>query len=401
MGLASGRITYSRFRVAGKVEADTADQLLQVLFEHRFQAVTLPTASEAEVGFVTGEHAEDVDFTVASCVFGAGYNLVRAAIRIDTHTPPPHLVKALRMKHTTAAAKGNPSGFASRAQKADAKDLASREIADQVASGRFRKTKVIDLLWDLREGIFYFGSHAATAQDQLNRLMRSAFGVHLTWLTSGTLAGEASTDAGRRGALEDVAPTEFTRPPADDEERNPPIPWLAKAHDLKDFLGSEFILFWLHCLEGKSDVLPFTNADGEELYLAFLNVFDLACAWGRTGKAQLRGELPHRLPEARKALQLGKWPRKAGMVLAESDRQWEFVLTLDDLGISGLRLPDVEEAETPRDLLAARLELLVEFDRLLRLLYAAFVKLRVESAWAKEVKAIGAWITRDQKAGAR
>ena len=73
------------------------------------------------------------------------------------------------------------------------------------------------------------------------------------------------------------------------------------------------------------------------------------CAWERTGKQTLRGENPTRLPEAADALATGKWVRKAGLILADAEHQWELTLQGDTMTVGAAALPEdaAGEASTP------------------------------------------------------
>jgi hypothetical protein len=69
----------------------------------------------------------------------------------------------------------------------------------------------------------------------------------------------------------------------------------------------------------------------------------LDCPRGETGRDQLTDDAPTRLPEAFRALQAGKLPRKAGMVLVRHGAQYELTLQAETLAVSGAALPKPED----------------------------------------------------------
>ncbi|MEM6391982.1 MAG: hypothetical protein AAF797_04355 [Planctomycetota bacterium] len=406
MSFESGRVAFTRFAVGGRGLPGRVDEgLLDKLREHVFEASGVPSLDAPEVGFTTGRHLLDTAFTYESCGFGGDSGLLRAAVRVDTHKVPGDLKKAYRAIHQQAAAAENPSGFATRAQKADAKDLADRQVKDELASGRFRKSKATELLWDLRKQELYVASTSTTLIEQVSRLMKGAFGAQLQVLSSGAVAGRVVKTAGRSRDWEDLHPSAFTKPPADAGGEDgpdgaggqlPTVPWLSKATDLKDFLGSEFLLWLWHRTESR-DGGGVIEVEGGECAVVMVQGLDLECAWGMTGKVSVRSDQPTRGPEARDALRMGKWPRKASLIVSDGESQFELTLTADSLAVSGCRLPDVVDAQSPRELLDARLELVVDLGALLEAVFGVFLKERMGQGWGRKREEVAGWI----KGGAR
>lgn len=403
MSFESGRVAFTRFAVSGSgasggLPGRVDEGLLERLGEHAFEASGVPSLEAPEVGFTTGRHLLDTAFTYESCGFGGDSGLLRAAVRVDTHKVPGDLKKAYREIHQQAAAAENPSGFATRAQKADAKDLADRQVKDELASGRFRKSKATELLWDLRKQELYVASTSTTLIEQVSRLMKGAFGAQLQVLSSGAVAGRVVKASGRSRDWEDLHPSAFTKPPADGGDvgegpdgQLPPVPWLSKATDLKDFLGSEFLLWLWHRTESR-DGGGVIEIDGGECAVVMVQGLDLECAWGMTGKVSVRSDQPTRGPEARDALRMGKWPRKASLIVSDGESQFELTLTADSLAVSGCRLPDVVDAQSPRELLDARLELVVDLGALLEGVFGVFLAERMGSGWGRKREAVAGWI---------
>lgn len=405
MPFTSGRVTYCKFQVTGDTPASVDEAMLSILSENRFRETDIGTPDEIEVGFVTAEHILDTRFTFDKIAFGVGGipgSAALFALRMDTHKVPSEVKNAYRKINEQAAAAASSTGFASKAEKRDAKELAGRQMDEDLASGKFRKSKSVEVLWDLKNRTLYCGAAGTTVIEHLSRQMRQAFACELQYLSAGVAAGEFFRADGKQRDYEDVSPSSFTAPPpeasADHESseapRNlsiPQLPWIAQSVDLKDYLGNEWLL-WLWWLTETND----GEVPGTDFFIAIMNSLDMDCAWGVRGKQSLRGEIvgggPTRLPEAGDALAMGKWPRKAGVLLSDGESNWELTLQADKLVVSSIRLPEIEDAATPRELLERRLELTLAAADAIDKMYAAFLKQRTGSGWGTKRDTIRKWI---------
>ncbi|MDB5172363.1 MAG: hypothetical protein JWN51_1136, partial [Phycisphaerales bacterium] len=137
-----------------------------------------------------------------------------------------------------------------------------------------------------------------------------------------------------------------------------------------------------------------------EITLFLDKSLDLDCAYGQTGRDTLRGDGPSRMPEARDALRSGKLPRKTGLVLDIGRQQFSLNLSGESLAVGAAKLPDVEEAESPRVLFEERIGILRDFVKGLDGLYTTFLKLRTGSSWDGHKGTIRKWIMQPAKAAA-
>jgi hypothetical protein len=126
---------------------------------------------------------------------------------------------------------------------------------------------------------------------------------------------------------------------------------------------------------------------------------DLDCAYGQTGKDTLRGDGPSRMPEAKDAIKSGKLPRKAGICLHNRGQQYDFGFNPESLAIGAGKLPDVEDADTPRTLFEERITQLRDFCESIDALFATFLKVRASSAWEGQTGTIRKWIMSVPKVG--
>lgn len=170
------------------------------------------------------------------------------------------------------------------------------------------------------------------------------------------------------------------------------IPGWPKGLKPKDFLGNEFLLWlWFHA-DAKGGTVPSqTDAQATAFFVAGI---DLDCAYGQTGKDLLRGDGPSTMPEARQALRTGKLPRKAGLIIDCNKQQFAMAIAGDSFSITGLKLPDVEEADSPRVLFEERVNLLRDFCKTMDAIYSAFLMVRASSSWEGMTAEIDRWLSK-------
>ena len=203
--------------------------------------------------------------------------------------------------------------------------------------------------------------------------------------------------AGRRRAALPFVPGALTRRRA----ASPFVPGATPA-DLawvpdeasRDFLGNEFLLWLWFKLDADDDTLPLS--DGSEVAALLARTLVLECPRGQTGRETISSDGPARLPEARRAIQAGKLPRKAGLTLVRHDRQYELTLQAETLAVSGGRLPAPEEIDD-RARLEERVTTLRHLLETLDLLYDSFGRVRLGGGWPKELVRLQKWLRSDDR----
>ncbi len=407
MPFLSGRVSYTRLRVSGDAPAEVDDAFLGILSDHAFVESPAPRVGVLESGFATGVHLLDTQFSYEKNGYGP---VAHFALRVDSHQVPGDMKKALRLIHEQSAVAASAKGFATRADKADAKDLAAREMEEKLVNGQYRRSKLVPILWDLEKQLMYCAAGSTAVVEELAKKMREAFSVKLQPLSAGAAAAEMmSASGGSVRTFEDLRPSPFTPPPAGPREEDtgpgqdhniPGIPWVAKAKDLRDFLGNEFLMWLLWKSQIGAIETPDAYAIGDVNVTPWKSL-DLDCAWAITGKTTLRqgggetgdeGGSPLGVPECGKALATGKWPRKLGLMLSNGENGFELTLQGDQMAVSGCQLPAVETADSDRELADARILFIRELDRTLEATYAAFLQARVSSSWDTQRQAITKWL---------
>lgn len=386
MGFDSGAVSFRRFSVVGKAPAQLDQPVLDALAEHALRPTETGVPDEVEYGWSGGRHILDGTFSFENNVF---VDALHIGLRVDTNRVPPEIKKAYQLIEEEATAAGNPSGFISKLQKKEVKDVVRRKVDDELRSGRYRRSKLTSVLWDLPSGMVYSPCSAAT-EEKLRELFERTFGLALEPVSSGSLATRILESRGRRRDAEDARPTRFAPGPEGDQQM-PDYPWVAKAAEAHDYFGNEFVLWLWHEAQRKEGYIAL--GDTGEAAVMFDRSLDLDCAYASTGKTSLRATGPAKMPEAIEALRTGKVPRRCGLTIDYAGSQYTFSLNAETLAVSGLKLPEIPDADTPRVLFEERIAQLRDFNRLIDALFGQFLTVRASSAWEGASSGIRRWIT--------
>lgn len=381
MGFVNGRVTYVRYRVGGESPLPFDEAHLESARKHVIGQHQAETADGVTVGWAGGDHVLDVSFDLAKNVLNDALHL---ALRVDTDKVPGELLRAYTEMELKALAAGNPSGYATKAQRQEAKEAAQARAEAEAADGRFRRRKHYPVLWDGQSNLLYAGTGSASVLDRLLPLFKETFGRGLEPITAGSLAEE---QAGRRGAVagDDLGPVGFV---GDDGLAT--VAWAGPEAISRDHLGNEFLVWLWHALQHDGETVPLS--DGSEVTVMLAKTLTLDCPRGQTGSDSLRDEGPSRLPEAFRALQSGKLPRKAGLMLVRQGMEYELTLQAETLAVSGLALPRLEGA-SGQEARVARIDSLRHLVETLDLLYDAFGRRRIGPDWSGERGRIRRWLT--------
>jgi hypothetical protein len=310
------------------------------------------------------------------------------ALRIDTQKLPGDLLRADTRAELQALAAENPSGRPSARQKKEARETARARLEAEAKDGRFTRRKAYPVRWDALGKQVLVGTTSAAALDQAQRLFQETFGCALTLLDAGAVAVEQAEVGKQQSRLADLRPAAFV--PASGPAE---VAWVSDPSS-QNYLGNEFLLWLWYILEAEGDTLPLP--DESEVTVMLARTLVLECPRGISGNETIRSGGPTQLPEARRAIQAGKLPRQAGLVLVRHDQQYELTLQAETLAVSGAKLPPVEDGEARVKLedRAGQLRHLIET---VDLLYAAFLQRRLGADWPKELERMQRWLQCEER----
>jgi hypothetical protein len=380
MGFFSGRVTFSRYRVDGGPPGPFGPEHLDQLAAQAIGRQRVASGDGVEAGWIAGDHILDTEFDLAKNVVN---DTLHFALRIDSQKVPGELLRAYTAVELKALAAENPSGRPSGRQKREARNNARERLETEAADGRFLRRKAIPILWDGPAGELLVGTTSVTVLDRLFTLFHETFGRKFEPVTAGRLAFWLAELHSQTRGVEDAGPAIFV-PGGSAAE----VAWLPDEGS-RDFLGNEFLLWLWYVLDAESDTIRLS--DDSEVTGMIARTLVLECPRGQTGRETISSEGPASLPEARRAIQAGKLPRKAGLTLVRHDRPYELTLTAETLAVSGARMPASEESEEQARH-EERVTLLRELRETLDLLFDAFNRRRCGGAWAKDLAKIQAWL---------
>jgi hypothetical protein len=374
MGFFTGRVTFLRYRVDGPTPGLFGPEHLEKLSAHAIGKQQIAGKDGTEVGWIAGEDILDIGFDLAKNVVN---DTLHFALRVDTQKLPADLLRAYARAELQVLAAQNPSGRPSIVQKKQAREAAREKLEVEAKDGRYLRRKAYPVLWDGPSNCLLVGTTSATVLDRLQNHFKETFGCGLTLLDAGQPALshlQSGTDSYPASFVPGSGPTE--------------IAWV-KDPASPCYLGNEFLLWLWFVLETEGDAL--TLRDGSQVTAMFSRTLALDCPRAISGNETIRSDSPIKLPEARRAIQAGKLPRQAGMILVRHDQQYELTLQAETLAVSGAKLPQIEEGEA-RVKLEERVGQLRHLIETVDLLYDAFLKRRLAVDWSIGLERMQRWL---------
>jgi hypothetical protein len=388
MGFFSGRLSFARFRVNGAAPGLFGPEHLERLEAFQVGKARVASSDGVEVGWIAGDHILDTGFDLAKNIIN---DTLTFSLRVDANKVPADLLRAYAAIELKALASKNPSGLPSNRQRREAKDVARQRIEDEAKDGRFLRRKAYPVLWDAQSNELLVGSTSGTVIDRLHTLFEKTFGQSFEPLTAGALAFRLAEGRKQTRGVDDASPSPFV-PGLSPEE----VAWIVDEMS-RDFLGNEYLLWLWYYLETEDDTLALS--DGSEATTMLTSTLVLECPRGQTGKESITHEGPTRLPEARRAIQSGKLPRKVGLTVVRHDTQYELTLSGESFAVSGARLP-APEASDDRARLEERVTQIRHLLETLDLMYDVFGQRRTGDAWGAEMAKMQKWLQREERRAA-
>jgi recombination associated protein RdgC len=383
MGFLNGRVTYVRYRIESVSPLPFSEEHLELSRQHAIgRHGAADTTDGVQIGWAGGDHVLDLTFELTKNVLNDALHL---ALRVDTDRIPADLLRAYTRIETDSRARLNPSGYPTKGQREEAKEAARIRAEAEAADGRFRRMKRYPILWDGRTNVLYVGTTSPAILERLCKLFRETFDRALEPITAGRLA---STQAQARGLLrvvEESNPVGFFG----DQAESATVAWADANPSGPDFWGNEFLIWLWHTLQSDGDTLILPDGSAATVMLA--KTLTLDCPRGETGRDNLTDEGPTRLPEAFRALQAGKLPRRVGLIIVRHGAEYELTLQAETFAVSGASLPKAEGA-SGREAQLARIDSLRHLVETLDLLYDAYVHRRTGPEWLGELSRIRRWL---------
>jgi hypothetical protein len=385
MGFFSGRVTFARFRVNGPSPGLFGPEHLKRLQANAIGKQKVVAADGVEVGWTAGRHVLDTSFDLEKNVVN---DTLHFCLRVDTTRIPSDLLRAYTHVELEALAAGNPSGIPSALQKREARETARLQLGEEARDGRFLRRKLCPLLWDAQSNELLVGTPAVTLLDRLHTLFEQTFGQGFEPFDAGPQAFRLAEPRGQARGVDDATPSPFLAGASSSE-----VAWILDETS-RNFLGNEYLLWLWFMLDSESDAL--TLSDGSEASVMLTRTLVLECPRGQTGRETISSDSPTRLPEARRAIQSGKLPRKVGMTVVRHDHQYDLTLQAETLAVSGGKLP-APEAVDERARLEERVTQLRHLVETLDLMYDAFGQKRAGEEWPKELARMQKWLQREER----
>jgi hypothetical protein len=249
----------------------------------------------------------------------------------------------------------------------------------------------VPVLWDAATNEVLFGAAGLTHVDRMTNLFLQSFGLELEAITSGRRAYQLAELHQRTRQVDDSGPSAFVPGASADG-----VAWIPDETS-RDFLGNEFLLWLWYMSDGDTDTIRL--ADDSEVTFMLARTLTLECPRGQTGHETITSDGPTRLPEARRAIQSGKLPRKTGITIVRQDHQYELTLHAETLAVGAAKLPPADE-DNPRARLEERVGNLRHLIETLDLLYDAFGKARFGPQWPETLARMQRWLQRDERKAA-
>lgn len=385
MGFLSGRVSFARYRVRGASPRSFGPDHVKSLTAHAAGKQRIADKDGIEVGWTAGEHVLDTRFDLAKNVVN---DSLQFAFRVDSERLPADLLKAY-----TALELGALTGKASQMQpsarqRREARESARERLEQEAKDGRYVRRKLTDVMWDAPSNELLVGTTAVTVLDRLLPHFELTFGRKLEPVTAGKLAFALAEPREQTRGVDDASPSPFV-PGVSPEE----YAWVLDDAS-RDFAGNEFLLWLWYTLDNESDTIEL--GDSSDVVGMVARTLTLECPLGQTGRETITSEGPSRLPEAKRAVQAGKLPRKCGLTLVRHDLTYELALHAETLAVTGAKLPPPAE-DTDRARIEERVTRVRSLVETLDLLYDAFGRRRFSAAWGDELGKMQKWLARPER----
>ncbi|MDH3975125.1 MAG: recombination-associated protein RdgC [Deltaproteobacteria bacterium] len=384
MGILANKVSLCQFQVMGDIpEGDLFEWSSESLAKNGFTPID-NRAEESSVGWV---HLDDMDRSSFDTprVFWRDKCTV-FSLRRDVRKIPSVLFKSELERASREFLAANPT--LRRVPKGEKESL-----REAVRSSLYSKTlpspATYDVVWDRNRGIVTFSSLSPRAIDTLEALFKETFeGLRLVMIHPFKRA---------EGVIDEAS-----------------LPLLAKANGSSAddvislikgnlWLGRDFLLWLMYKTMTDSSFYkvnqPGHFMEGEE-YVAYLNDRLILKGESEIGVQKITVAGPQdNFEEVRTAVKNGKAISEAAIIFEKEEDQWSLTLKGDLFHFASFKSPAVRiekdeltDAESEKEaVFYERIYLVEKGLQLFNSLYSVFLRLRLSSQWADELKAINEW----------
>jgi recombination associated protein RdgC len=370
MGLHKGTLTFSRYRINGRLPDHFPDFFNERIRRHAFESLWR-TSDEKAAGWTALDDPLDTEFQFASYAQG---RYLLFSLRIDRKSVPPALLK-LRIAEAEQ----------SKRQETGQKRLyreqreAIREAVRLELLGRALPAPAFhEICWSPADNRLSFGSLSDKLFDEFQELFRESFGLTLT--PAVPWEGVPAEQQPAPGLSPDAAPAALLPPGID------PLT-----------IGREFLTWLWFKSEERNGAI--TLPDLGECGLAFIRRLVLESGDGEYAETIVCQGMHADLKEGKEALRQGKKITAARLRLTHDQTEWEFTFKADRFHFQSMKLPTVPEEEGEREEIdregqvLERIYLMEKAAEVMDRLFDAFLGLRLANAWEAELPRMQRWIS--------
>ncbi|MEA2015043.1 MAG: recombination-associated protein RdgC [Thermodesulfobacteriota bacterium] len=337
MGLSKGTLTFTRYRVAGRLPDQFPDFIDRQIKLFAFREMS-SAGEEESLGWTSLDNILDNDFEYANYSIA---NYIVSSLRIDRRTVPPALLKlrVLKAEKEFLEEKGLKKLY--KGQRED--------IRETVKSGLLNRAHPVpsfyEICWSVSGEWLIFGSLSEKVNDEFKELFKRSFDLPLTHF----------------------------------------LPWDSESIPADILLpGREFLTWlWFKSEErGGSVMIP----DRGDMKVIFLQKIVLESGEGEYSETVACKGFHADLEEGKSALRKGKKVTEARIKLGAGNDDFEFTFKADTFSFQALRLPvPTDDEEEDRDgRILERIYLVEVAMKTMEQLFALFLEKRFSPRWTSE-----------------
>jgi hypothetical protein len=373
MGLLKGALTFSRYRLSGRLPAHFKGDMDGQIKKFAFQELSSET-EEKSIGWTSLENILDTKFAYGSYSWGT---YLAFSLRLDRRTISPGLLKVKLLEAEKKYLAGNRKKILSKGQRDEIKERVRLEIMKHTPF----IPSFFDVCWSPADNWLIFSSLSPKVTEDFEKLFQKTFNLSLspflpwdpTYLNPAMAQQVASLSGGT-----------FLAPQSAPENSKDP-----------SFLGREFLTWLWFKSEERGGAILIPGMGDVEVILARRLI--LESGEGDYSESVTCQGLHADLKEGKAAIREGKKIKEARILLGIGTDQWKVTLKTDRFQIQSLKLPSGvamnEEEEEKEGRILERIYLTEKVLHTLDQLFILFLTKRLSAQWfTEEIPRVKKWI---------